>query len=79
MLRMPPLLAVAGISLAGIGLTSHYLGAQTADRAGKSPDREFERVVQPVFKKNCMTCHSSDVGTAGRPSISSTPASKIAR
>jgi mono/diheme cytochrome c family protein len=63
--RFSALLAVAGISLAGVALTAHYLGAQTADAAGKSLDREFENVVQPLFKKNCMTCHSSEVGTAG--------------
>lgn len=63
--RVTSMLAVAGISLAGVALTAHYLGAQTADGAGKSLDREFERVVQPLFKKNCMACHSSDVGTAG--------------
>ena len=63
--RFSPLLAVAGISLAGVALTAHYLGAQTADGAGKSLDREFEHVVKPFFKKNCMACHNSDVGTAG--------------
>jgi mono/diheme cytochrome c family protein len=63
--RFSPLLAAAGISLAGVALTAHYLGAQTADGAGKSLNGEFEHVVQPLFKKNCMTCHSSEVGTAG--------------
>ncbi len=63
--RFCAILAVAGISLAGLVATARYLGAQTADGAGKSFDLEFEHVVQPMFKKNCMTCHSSEVGTAG--------------
>lgn len=59
------LFVVAAISLAGVALTVHLLGAQTDKGAGKSLDSEFQQVVQPLFKKNCMTCHSSEVGTAG--------------
>ncbi|HVW87351.1 MAG TPA: DUF1592 domain-containing protein [Bryobacteraceae bacterium] len=64
-LRVRPLSGVVAISLAGVALTTHYLGAQTAEGAGKSLDPDFQQVVKPFFKKNCMTCHNSDVGTAG--------------
>jgi mono/diheme cytochrome c family protein len=64
-LRLRPPCAVAAILLAGVGLATHYLGAETAEGAGKSLDPGFQQVVKPFFQKNCMTCHNSDVGTAG--------------
>jgi len=64
-LRLRPFGAVAAILLAGVGLTTHYLGAETAEAAGNSLDPGFQQVVKPFFQKNCMTCHNSDVGTAG--------------
>ena len=64
-LRLRPLSAVAAILVASVGFTAHHLGAATAEAAGKSLDPSFQQVVKPFFQKNCMTCHNSDVGTAG--------------
>ncbi len=64
-LRLRPLGAVAAVLFGGVVVTTHYLGAATTGRAGKSLDPGFQQVVKPFFQKNCMTCHNSDVGTAG--------------
>ena len=51
--------------MAGIGLTSHFLPAQTAERAHEPLEPSFNMVVKPFFQKNCVSCHNSDLSTAG--------------
>ncbi len=47
-----------------IALTAHFLPAQTA--ASPQPlEPSFDQVVKPFFQKNCVSCHNSDLSTAG--------------
>ena len=57
--------ALALATLAGVAMTAHFLSAQTPQGAQVELDSSFEHVVKPFFAKNCMTCHNSDLGTAG--------------
>src|SRR4051794_10448791 len=58
-----PLCGIALISSAGIALTAHFLGAQPAP--SDPLEASFARVVKPFFAKNCVSCHNSDLSTAG--------------
>jgi mono/diheme cytochrome c family protein len=63
--RIRPVGAVVAILFAGTGLTARSLGAQPAEASSKPLEPSFQQVVKPFFQKSCMTCHNSDVGTAG--------------
>ena len=64
-LRFRALLGAGLISVAGIALTAHFLPAQTAQDQQKALASSFESIVKPFFARNCMSCHNSDLGTAG--------------
>jgi mono/diheme cytochrome c family protein len=51
--------------LAGILLTGTFDRAETAETTPQSLEPQFEQVVKPFFKKNCVSCHNSDLSTAG--------------
>src|SRR5262245_34588580 len=52
------------ISVAALGVTARYLGAQgTGSHTPLEP--AFEQTIKPFFQQNCIKCHNSDVGTAG--------------
>jgi mono/diheme cytochrome c family protein len=58
-------LAVAALLVAGVAATARYLQAQAAIDAQKAQEASFAQIVKPFFDQYCMSCHSSDVGTAG--------------
>jgi cytochrome c5 len=58
-------LAVAALLVCGVAATARYLQAQAASDAQKAQEASFAQVVKPFFDQYCMSCHSSDVGTAG--------------
>ena len=62
--RSRPVLALAVLSAAGLGLTARYLTAQAPVTAA-SLEPGFAQTVQPFFQKNCMTCHNTETSTAG--------------
>lgn len=64
-LRTRPVRALVSFSVAGLALTAYFLPAQTTETSHKSLDPSFEQTVKPFFKQYCLTCHSSEVGTAG--------------
>jgi hypothetical protein len=58
-------LCVIGLAVpAFIAFAEHYLPAQTAHAAESTLEPSFEQVVKPFFKKNCVSCHNSDLSTA---------------
>ncbi len=57
--------SLIALSFAAIFATARYLSAQAAADTQKQLESDFTAVVKPFFAANCMTCHSSDVGTAG--------------
>jgi len=64
-LRSRAVFALAAISFGGVAVTARYLQAQAASDSEKAHAASFEQIVKPFFTRHCMTCHSSDVGTAG--------------
>ncbi len=48
--------AAAALILCGVGGAARYLLAQ---------EDPYEQLVKPFFAQNCMSCHNSDIGTAG--------------
>ena len=60
----PPVLVLASLSVFGIALSTHFLVAQTGG-VEKDLVPSFEQIVKPFFKQNCVSCHNSDLGTAG--------------
>ncbi len=63
--RFRALCAAALASLSGLVFTAHFLSAQTATRTHEPLGPSFESVVKPFFQKNCLSCHNSDLSTAG--------------
>lgn len=63
--RFRALCAVIVVSTAGLAFTAHFLPAQTAQRAHEPLQPSFDQVVKPFFQKNCISCHNSDLSTAG--------------
>jgi mono/diheme cytochrome c family protein len=49
----------------GIVVTARFLPAQSPAAKPEPLAASFEASVKPFFKQNCMTCHNSNVGTAG--------------
>ncbi len=62
--RPPAALLIALVCATGI-LTARFLLAQPAAPKSASLQSTFEESIKPFFKQNCITCHNSDVGTAG--------------
>jgi hypothetical protein len=62
--RPPAALVFALIFVASI-LTARLLLAQSPARKPVQLESTFEEYVKPFFKQNCMSCHNSNVGTAG--------------
>jgi cytochrome c553 len=60
MIRSRAWLAIGAVLVAA--LAAQYVSAQAAKDAQAAG---FEQVAKPFFAQYCMTCHSSDVGTAG--------------
>ncbi len=52
-------------ALTGVVYTAHFLPAQTTHGASDSLSPGFETTVKPFFQKNCVSCHNSDLSTAG--------------
>jgi mono/diheme cytochrome c family protein len=49
--------ALALLSFLGIAATARFLPAQADDG--------FDQIVKPFFTKNCVSCHNSELSTAG--------------
>jgi mono/diheme cytochrome c family protein len=64
-LRTRTALAVAALFFCGAALTARFLQAQAAVDAQKAQEASFAQVAKPFFQQHCMSCHNSDVGTAG--------------
>lgn len=64
-LRSRTTAVVAVLLIGGIAATARYLQAQAATDPQKALDASFGVAVTPFFQKHCMSCHSSEVGTAG--------------
>src|SRR6478609_288228 len=64
-LRVRAFPAIVFFSVAAIAFTAHFLTAQTPQGEMKALEGSFQRVVKPFFARNCMSCHNSDLGTAG--------------
>uniref|UniRef100_Q02AS6 Cytochrome c domain-containing protein n=1 Tax=Solibacter usitatus (strain Ellin6076) TaxID=234267 RepID=Q02AS6_SOLUE len=64
-LRFRALCAIGLGSVGGIAFTAHFLPAQTSQSDQKALESSFGQLVKPFFAKNCVTCHNSDLSTAG--------------
>ncbi len=62
--RRPAAALLALLSVCGI-LTARFLLAQPAAPKSVALQSTFGEYVKPFFERNCMTCHNSNVGTAG--------------
>src|SRR5262245_453659 len=59
-----PILALIFASFLGVVLSARFLVAQAAtDQAAL--EASFDQVVKPFFGKNCVSCHNSELSTAG--------------
>src|SRR5690348_2759318 len=63
--RLRALCAIASICAAGVALTAHFLTAQTTHSDNKAVEAGFEEVVKPFFAQHCVSCHNSELSTAG--------------
>ena len=66
------------ILVASVGFTAHYLGAETAQAAGKSLDPGFQQVVNPSSRRTALPVIARMSGPQASGWINSTPASKTA-
>src|SRR4051812_37219251 len=57
--RWPRTFTITLFSVAGIALTVRLLLAQAVTEAS------FEQHVKPFFQQNCVSCHNSEMSTAG--------------
>ena len=64
-LRLRAFCAIGVSLLAGAALMAYFLPAQAAEVGQKALEPSFEQVVKPFFNKNCVSCHNSDLSTAG--------------
>ncbi|MEO8372607.1 MAG: DUF1592 domain-containing protein, partial [Candidatus Solibacter sp.] len=65
-LRPPSRHALTLLSLLGVAATARFLAAQAdADSGLKALEPSFEKIVKPFFTQNCVSCHNSDLSTAG--------------
>ncbi len=64
-LRFQSTLAIVLFSGAVITSVTHFQAAQAASSPATELEATFEQIVKPFFKKDCMTCHNADTGTAG--------------
>src|SRR4051794_41965337 len=58
--------ALTLLSFLGLAATARFLTAQAdTDSALKALEPSFDQIVKPFFAKNCVSCHNSDLSTAG--------------
>jgi mono/diheme cytochrome c family protein len=60
-------LEVAGFisRLCAIAFMACFLAAETPVGAPKNLEQSFQQVAKPFFQKNCVSCHNTDLSTAG--------------
>jgi mono/diheme cytochrome c family protein len=64
--RLPSALAVALFSVLTIAATARYLLAQSSSTPTPAAlQASFDQIAKPFFKQNCVSCHNSDLSTAG--------------
>lgn len=62
-LRWQPLCTLALLS--ALAITTRFLPAQSSTPAPASLEPSFDTIAKPFFTQNCVSCHNSELSTAG--------------